>query len=688
MGERIDAVLATLRAVTRARVAAAALLLALTFAASARAAGADPALAPAPAPDSGSDADTDSDGAAKAPTGPPPYIDRLIGGGTLAPLKADDGEAAYDSSGPPRFLRLEAVADRTDGSGFFQQEEGLAIDARVETVNFGALSLDGVLRADPLGGSFSLQQRQMPFDGGWFANNGIGTLYTPEVNLARNQYRFYLPTFPVAGVSTEWLRDGNFQLLAGVGEPGIFDGVLLNGFHPLGGILATAGAQAAVGSHWQVAVQAVDEEGVSQSALGGDLFNPGVAQGQVNAVSVFGALAWRGVHDRVQVNFMDSENNQGPAAFGAWLDGASDQGRLGQTWGAFWLGRNLTWGYMPVSADSEGLYYRAAYQSQRWLLDGGVDAARSISGTGLSGALLTGNVRYLLDIDTSVGATGTYRFTSPGAADASVFAEHPDHFGAGRLQFDASTQNGDTLGRLNFDQTWTLPVGMRLMTTVSVTREDDNGATTTGFGGALSGGGPITRSLSWDGSAGYQSTRGAWAASGFSANLGLTQQLGHGLMLALTWIDNRDQTNIPPFGITPIIPLPTPPTVTHSSAFFLTLRYEFSAGAAPQPVGGAAGFGGGGISGRLFLDANDNGERDADEAGAPGVTILLDGRFMVRTDDQGRFDFPLVAPGPHEITVVADNLPLPWMVANEGRRTVTVHAREAETIDIAATRMR
>ena len=575
MGWRGDAVLATLRPVRRACIAAVAALLLTTTAGQTAAATGDPDPSITPAADT--DTDFGGDGAGGAPA--PQYVDHLINGGKLAPLKNDDGSGGGVTSGLPRYLRLEAVGDRTDGGSLYHQEEGVGVQARLETENFGALSLDGVVRGGPIGGSLSLQQRKMPFDGGWLVNNGVGTVYTPAPSAMRNQYRFYLPNVPVAGLSTEWLHDGDLQLTAGVGAPGVFDGVLLSGFHPLGGVLATAGAQTAIGPHWQAALQVIGERGVGQSALGGDVFNTGPAFGQVNDVSLFGSLAWRGTYGKAQLNGLHSANNQGPAATGLWFDGAWNHGRINQNWGAFWLQRNLSWGYVPVSSDSEGLYYRASYQSQRWVLDGGFDAARSISGAGLSGALVTANVRYRLDLDTAVGAYGTYRLTSPGALDASLFVERQNRFGSGRLQLDASNQNGDTLGRVNLDETWGLQVGMRLMTSVSAVFEDNAGVRTTGFAGALSGGGEITHSLSWDGSAGYQSTRGAWAASGFTADIGLTQRLGHGLTLSATWFDNRSKTSTPS-PITPLIPIPAPPSVSHSSAVFVTLRYEFSAGPA------------------------------------------------------------------------------------------------------------
>ena len=64
--------------------------------------------------------------------------------------------------------------------------------------------------------------------------------------------------------------------------------------------------------------------------------------------------------------------------------------------------------------------------------------------------------------------------------------------------------------------------------------------------------------------------------------------------------------------------------------------------------------------------------------------MLLDGKFATRTNNDGRFEFPFVASGPHSIAVIPDNLALPYSIANEGRRAVVVRTRETTTIEIAA----
>ena len=73
--------------------------------------------------------------------------------------------------------------------------------------------------------------------------------------------------------------------------------------------------------------------------------------------------------------------------------------------------------------------------------------------------------------------------------------------------------------------------------------------------------------------------------------------------------------------------------------------------------------------------------------GAANVTVLLDGRFSTRTDEPGRFEFPFVAIGTHAVTVVPDNLPLPWSLG-DAKFEVRVDTRSTATLELGARRVR
>jgi hypothetical protein len=98
--------------------------------------------------------------------------------------------------------------------------------------------------------------------------------------------------------------------------------------------------------------------------------------------------------------------------------------------------------------------------------------------------------------------------------------------------------------------------------------------------------------------------------------------------------------------------------------------------------------GSGRIVGVLFLDENENDRFDAGESAAPNVVVMLNGRFAVRTDGAGRFEFPAVVAGNHYLGVVSDNLPLAWNVPAEARFNVRVGVREQSRIELPVRRQR
>ena len=153
-----------------------------------------------------------------------------------------------------------------------------------------------------------------------------------------------------------------------------------------------------------------------------------------------------------------------------------------------------------------------------------------------------------------------------------------------------------------------------------------------------------------------------------------------------TYYDNTDDT-AKLFVLDPLIPAANAVPTQRSRAVLLSIRYEERAGTSMAPIGGRPGSPAGAIAGTLYLDLNDNGQRDPGEPGARNVTVLLNGRFPTRTDESGRFEFSFVAAGSQTITVIPDNLPLPWSVGTE-RFEVVVDARATATLDIGARRLR
>ena len=100
------------------------------------------------------------------------------------------------------------------------------------------------------------------------------------------------------------------------------------------------------------------------------------------------------------------------------------------------------------------------------------------------------------------------------------------------------------------------------------------------------------------------------------------------------------------------------------------------------------GSGAGSLSGSVYFDADANGRREASEGGVPGVPVILDRRFVTRTDAQGRYEFPAVAAGEHVIEVSSDNVPLPWSPALRDAVKVRRYVRQFTAQDFAVQRDR
>lgn len=118
----------------------------------------------------------------------------------------------------------------------------------------------------------------------------------------------------------------------------------------------------------------------------------------------------------------------------------------------------------------------------------------------------------------------------------------------------------------------------------------------------------------------------------------------------------------------------------------MVLRWEERAGSRSAPLGGRPEDGGGRVEGVVYLDHNRNGTQEASELGAAGVTVMLDGRYTVRTDAQGYFEFPLVATGERRIEVLNETLPLPWVASTQAPRNVQIRLRDTARLAIPVVR--
>jgi hypothetical protein len=303
-------------------------------------------------------------------------------------------------------------------------------------------------------------------DGGWFGNNALGVFNTPSTDVARQQYRFYIPTIPTAGVATEWRRDGNVQLQAAVGEPGLYTGLYVPTFEGLGGRVANGGLAWRFSNEWAAAVQMVDVDnarlGIDQSA----------SLGTISAQSWYAGMAWGTPTARAQLNIVESDAQGDSNRIGIWLDAGMRSDRVFHSLGAFHLAPNLVWGNQPLTSDLQGGYYRAAFQSRQWILDGGIDYVTPVSGPGGATVYGTGNVRYQYLTGLGVGGGANVLQGASEAWSVFGFVDHANPWGLGRFQANYATDAQQNNTQLTFDQSWNARTGTNLSTSLMLGREN------------------------------------------------------------------------------------------------------------------------------------------------------------------------------------------------------------------------
>jgi hypothetical protein len=644
------------------------------------------------------------------------YQDRLIDGGTLAPdISAGDYLYTSDATGLARSVRVDAVASVLSQQGFRAassfHEDGFIGDAQWDTADYGAWSLSAGLRASgddqrfagdgSRNYSFSLHQRSMPFDDGGQADNSLGALNAPLINLERAQPRFILASGSMLGAETEWRGSSGLQIVAGGGEPGVFDGIRVPTFHTLGGSTQTLGAQWSPAPQWTVGGEyaGAHDANIYYQPPGLSLLPADVSDQRISSNTGLVSAAWNSGDTRAQVNLIDGTLNGNSNAMGVWADGSHSHGALAQMFGVFRMDPNLAWGSQLMASDVQGGYYRLGYQTRRWTADCGIDEVVSVSGASAQSTFLNGGARYQLSRDSGMGGVANILLSS-GATHRTAWSlegyfDHANSLGIGTAQLNYATDSQTQDSALTLQQSWNVPLGTRLATSFALERT--NGGAVAGLAQQDSsivrvsayGGGNITARLSIDGTVQWAQAVQGRAAPSTSADVSLTYQIARTWGMLFSYYENHVGSWTPLIVSSPLTPpTPTPLASQGQRGVFLTVRYQDARGAHFAPLGGIAGSGSGHLGGVVYLDANENGRFDASEAGAANVIVVLDGRFSTRTDASGRFDFPAVAAGRHVLTVEQDNLPLPWTLTNSARTEVDVRTRDRTEVDIGAQRLK
>jgi hypothetical protein len=652
--------------------------------------------------------------------GPPAYQDRF-----MDPTQADD-DAPLPEATPPDGLRswlfeTRAGAGRASGTGLGRHsgaEYGLRSEYRHETRDWGDVllqvdsrTLQGDLQAgwSGIGGLGYARERSsaratlrslgLPLTPSVFADTTLGDGYSAVTEGLARHDRLSLGTTVVRGLSTR-VYGPDFDLRAGTGQRGLLTGGPFAGFESSGGRLSWLGGTQRLDDQWYVAGQVDEARGVPAFYL--DPLN-GVGSGAKDvsswALSVGrgppsapeGALRWRATAIGSRVRSETPAVATGSAS-GLFLEASLRLGGFRHEAGAYAASPNLHFGDLPLPIGTRGAYWRMDHADSRLSWGLGLDLEHAAPGSNFtrvgydrSGA--SGYLQWTLNRHSSLG--GSFNVYDTRFAGDNEFGQGPSRsrslyanayyqtrlFGLPRSRISLTLHRNELIvlngtaatgEELQWEQEW---LGSRqdtqrteFVTTLGYAR-DRSGGTTRRYPTA----GLQLRywpqpTLSLVGSLRYTSQSGdLWASRGLSGYVSAEKELGGGWRLGLAASLNQTRAAaVPTSSFGPQVYRGT------DKGVYVFLRWEGSRGAPHAPLGARTGAGSGRIEGRVFFDANRDGLAQPGEGSAPGIEVVLDGRYRTTTDREGRFEFPLVTTGRHQLSLLPESVPLPWGGTDSG----------------------
>lgn len=672
-----------------------------------------------------------------APGGGADYVDRVMDEGVQPAIESE--EAPQADAGWPRSFSAELQSWRQDGLGAVRNQS-LLLNGQLDTPDYGAFSFNlnlnryrndfvgvsglGLSTSSSYLGAFRnsntgrIDQRGMPFDGGWLMHNSLGDINTVGTPMSRGLGRVYLPTLPIEGLATTFERPGRTQFSLAAGSLGYYDGIDFQGFSLTRGTAVAGGVQQQLsGSDGPLALNRVDAAFQWVSTRRFEM--NGLSSRPQDTDSYWGAVSWQGLAPwaealgpgfgaigerpggmRVQANLAHSAGrpsdplSRAPrdSANGVWIDAQWRGEWLQQSASVFSFDPSLRWGSNPIAGDLRGVSWRGDVSTRQWQLGGSAELSESVSG--LTGRSLFANAfgRYRFDSRDALSATLAARTGTFAAQSVQLNWEHLSDWGQTQWRADLAHGRDSRFLRLGVDHAWNVGEGNTLSTSLALERNSPGGGSATGLSYGVLGSVPIAAGARLDlGLRGSHQLSGGGSAKPFlNANARLSLPLGAGWSFIAQYTAVRGQESLSPVVVSalttatqaPILNLPSNRTL------LLALRWEMRAGVASAPIGGTPGVGSGRVEGHVYLDQNGNGTREASEGGVPGVTVVLSQRYVTRTDAQGFYSFPQVAAGRYQVELVPDNVPLPWVPAQREPATVEVFVRDTARADFALQRDR
>ncbi len=657
------------------------------------------------------------------------YVGPLVGDGwglSTFGLESRYGYSSYESSGSgtgPGGARQRSSAGEWGQQLHFSQqtlnhgEWNLQAEGRLrqgdERLSSGPLGF-GVRRS---GQRVVLRNLAFPVGGGIFADSATGDQYADVTDALRRNYRLFLGSSVIRGAATR-IYGRDFDVSAGMGERGRLVGGPFAGFENFGGTLAWLGATRRFASGYFAGLQVNQARNVLNpwDMIGADAsprHRAGLREDVLSSAAAFGfgkepvrdgdfrwRLTW--LHSRA-----DAQSSQrSKTADGAFVEVTARLAGLRHEWGLYRTDPQLRFGDNLILSDNRGAYWRMDGNAARLSWGLGLDAAQQNQGrnAGSHGSRqwgLFGNAQYRINRHDSLGLSGHWsqqrRFNLPPAEQAggqrsvqanafyqTRFADWaPTRLRMNIWRNEALVANDAraTGEELQWEQDWIQgryeTMRPELTTTLGWARERNRLNDQTYPTAGLIGRYWINPGWSVGGALRYTSrSSNLFTSRGLSGSVNSEAELGGGWRMGASLQLNQARTHMQvsgmagPSGASMV-------TRSNDRSVYVYLRWEGSAG---QPLralgqGDSSGAGSGAVRGVVFMDANNDGERQPMESGAAQVEVILDGRYRTLTDSSGQFEFPMVVTGSHQLSLRAESVPLPWGPVPGGSASIEVPLR-------------
>lgn len=668
---------------------------------------------------------------------PKAYEDRFMGVEDAGSSTSDD--TVPEAQGFRSWLYESRIGfGHTESTGFGKRhaiEFGLRTEQRLDTLNYGEFLLQADVRhlnGDPnstatgfgaLGYArertsdrITIRNLGLPVAGGVYADTAIGDIYSDLTDGLSRNYRLSLGSSTVRGLSTR-VFSNDFDLRAGAGERGYLAGGPYPGFEKSQGSLAWLGFTKRLGDNLFAAVQVDRANGIPASYYNLFSYN-GIGSKNVTswAASVgYGKDVLRDGDFKVRTTVIGSRTTgsslgvlQDGDAQGLFVEAATRWGRSRHEFGAYAARPNLYFGDYALTAGTRGAYWRMDTSSTRLNWGAGLDYEHSAPSTtyltqGYTRAGASANFQYLLDRYTSFGANlnvyqSRYASTALPSTETTSRSLYGNafyqtrFFDWGRSRFNLTVRRNESIvvgssaatgEEIQWEQDWITgryeTMRPELTTTLGYARDRSSGVAHTYPTAGVQFRYWFDSTLYLGGDLRYTSQSGGlYTSRGLSGSLSAEKEIGNGWRVGMAVNLNQARFAVQQTSLfTPQV------SRTNDKSAYVYLRWEGSKGSSYQPAGMATGYAGAGsVRGQVFFDANRDGAQQSGENGVANVEVLLDNRYRAVTDRDGRFEFPMVVTGRHQLTLSLDTVPLPWGASAESGVSVNVPLRGQATAEI------